>query len=101
MADVDKVKQIESVSTVTMTGAVESAKEHERSVERIRATFALPEDELEALRKIAKRRNISVTDALRQALALDRLILKELDDGKDVILRDAKSELEQKVTFLR
>jgi hypothetical protein len=71
--------------------------------ERIRATFALPEDELNALKEIANRRKISVTDALRQALALSQLVETEIAGGKDVILRDKNNAnaTEQKIALVR
>jgi hypothetical protein len=57
---------------------------------RVKATFAIPEDELNALRDIAKLRGISVTDALRQALMVDNLISKELDAGNKLIIENTK-----------
>lgn len=53
----------------------------------VKASFNLPLRELEALRDIARRRSVSVTQALRQAIAIF-VFLTNLPEGTKVLVEE-------------
>ncbi len=61
--------------------------EQKRS-ETVKASFNLPKEELDLLREVADRRNINVTQALRQAIAHEAFLADQVSKGSKVLLDD-------------
>ena len=53
----------------------------------VKASFNLPEPELDALRRVARLRHVNVTQALRQAIAI-LAFLADLPRGSRVLVED-------------
>lgn len=64
-----------------------TASDGSQSVEVVKASFNLPARELDTLRGIARRRLISVTQALRQAIAL-YAFFAEQPEGTKFLVQD-------------
>jgi len=54
----------------------------------VKASFNLPREELDGLKELAKKRHVSVTQALRQAIATERF-LSEQPPGSRVFIEDS------------
>lgn len=54
--------------------------------ELLRVTFELPADEYEQLQRLAQRRGISVTKAIRQAIQTEVFFDEQMEKGFKVIL---------------
>jgi hypothetical protein len=63
-----------------------------------KASFNLPEAELEKLRALAARRQITVTQALREAIADSDFLAAQQDARNDVLIKTADGEI-SKVHF--
>jgi hypothetical protein len=55
-------------------------------MEVVKASFNIPKDELQALKELATRRGIPVTQALRQAIASELFLQQQVDDGSKLIV---------------
>ena len=62
-------------------------------------TVNIPTEEYEALKKFAKEGNISVTQALRQAIAQITFLSDRVKAGSKVIVRDPSAQIEQQLIF--
>ncbi len=58
------------------------------------AAFKLPTDDLYALKKLAKKRNTSVTNVLRRAIGIE-FYLTDLEDRGAKILMDENGKIQQ------
>jgi hypothetical protein len=56
------------------------------AIEVVKASFNIPKDELKALKDLAGRRGIPVTQALRQAIASELFLQEQVDHGKKLIV---------------
>jgi hypothetical protein len=63
----------------------------------VKASFNLPKDELEQLRQIAEERNITVTQALREALADQRFLLRQAEQNNKVLIEQPDGRLREVV----
>jgi hypothetical protein len=77
----------EAVVGQTPTDVAEQAPEVQQreSVKVVGASFKLPERELDALRDVARRRSINVTQALRQAIALYVFLANQPERSRFVV----------------
>jgi hypothetical protein len=51
----------------------------------IKVSFNLPRDEFSALRELAARRNTTMTQTVRAALATEMFLQKQVDDGAIIL----------------
>jgi len=63
----------------------------------IRTTVKLPENEYEAMKALADRREISFTHALRQALQSELFIQSLVDRGAKLLVQEAQGDVQQLV----
>jgi hypothetical protein len=63
----------------------------------IKASFNLPEDELEELRQVAAARNLTVTQMLRQAIADELFFLKQVDENNKVLIETPEGAVRQMI----
>ncbi len=63
----------------------------------IRTSVKLPEQEYEALKELADRREISFTHALRQAIQSELFIQSLLDRGAQLLVQDEQGKVQQLV----
>jgi hypothetical protein len=61
----------------------------------IKASFNLPEDELEELREVAAARNLTVTQVLRQAIADELFLLRQVDENNKVLIETPQGDTRQ------
>jgi predicted transcriptional regulator len=52
-----------------------------------KASFNLPEDELEKLRALAARRSITITQALREAIADSEFLARQQDANNELLVK--------------
>lgn len=64
----------------------------------VKASFNLPEDELDKLRALAASRCVSVTQALRQAIATECFIADQ-PSGSKVLIQPPDSKTAREVVF--
>ncbi len=64
----------------------------------IKATFGLPEDAVEYLKKEASRRGVSMADVLRDAIATDKYIREKSSKGAEVVIEE-KGQRPSKLVF--
>ncbi|MBV9251869.1 MAG: hypothetical protein JO227_21835 [Acetobacteraceae bacterium] len=62
-----------------------------------KATFNLPSAELDQLKQLAKRRSISVTQALRQAIVSELFLQRIADRGAKLLVQEPDGTLQQLV----
>lgn len=62
-------------------------------------TTTIPDPTLDKLREIAARKGISVTEALRQAIERDAVIVGEAAAGSRVLIEDKDKKLKQLIVF--
>lgn len=55
-------------------------------IEKVRVTADLPFDEVDSLRDLAAQQGISMTEALRRAIATEGLLQKRRNDGSRILL---------------
>jgi Ribbon-helix-helix protein, copG family len=65
-----------------------------------KASFNLPEEELRELRRLAAERNVSVTQALRQAIADSSFIERQIRD-KNRLLIERQDGTRTEISILR
>jgi hypothetical protein len=63
----------------------------------IRTTVNLPEDEYDALKALAGRRQISFTHGLRQAIQSELFIQSLVDQGTKLLVQDQHGDMQQLV----
>jgi predicted transcriptional regulator len=67
--------------------------------ERVKLTVTLSEDIMNALRSLAQERDISMTQALRQAITTERFLADAIKQGEKVLLRDERAKTTREVVF--
>jgi len=68
----------------------------EKTLAVVKVSFNLPKDELDGLRELATRRRVTVTQALRQAIATERF-LAEQPQGSKVFIEDPDGKMREVV----
>lgn len=63
-------------------------------METVKVSFNLPKSELDFLKSVAKDRDINVTQALRRAIAAERLV-EEVEQKKGRLLVEEGNELSE------
>jgi predicted transcriptional regulator len=66
-----------------------------------KASFNLPEEDLAELRRLAKERNVSVTYALRQAIADSAFLQDEVVNQQNKLVVRSKDGSSREVSVLR
>ena len=64
---------------------------------RVKVTVNLRPEDLETLRAIAKRRKITLTEAIRRAIAMERFVEAALADGGNLLVEQKDKRLRQLV----
>lgn len=64
---------------------------------RVKVTVNLRPEDLETLRAIAKRRKITMTEALRRAIAMERFVDAAIADGGNLLVEQKDKRLRQLV----
>lgn len=64
---------------------------------RVKVTVNLRPEDLETLRAIAKRRKITMTEALRRAIAMERFVEAAIADGGNLLVEQKDKRLRQLV----
>jgi hypothetical protein len=78
-----------------MPSTIEKQKQNQLAA-MVKASFNLPREELEGLRELAKKRRVSVTQALRQAIATERF-LADQPEGSKVFIEDPDGKMREVV----
>ncbi|MDQ6603397.1 MAG: ribbon-helix-helix protein, CopG family [Chloroflexota bacterium] len=60
-----------------------------------KVTVNLPDESVQALKAIADQRQITMTEALRQAIASEQFLQAEIQKGSTVIVQDADNTQRQ------
>lgn len=58
------------------------------AIERIKCTFNLSGEAREAVEALAAKRGVDLTDVFRQAVTTEALLQREMDAGKEILIRD-------------
>lgn len=66
-----------------------------------KASFNLPDEDLQELRRLAKERNVTVTYALRQAIADSAFLQDEVIKQKNKLLLQDEQGISREVSLLR
>jgi hypothetical protein len=61
----------------------------------VKVSFNLPKDEADELRQLAARRNTTLTQTLRSALANEKLLRDEVDDDGKVLIETKRGRLKE------
>ena len=56
-----------------------------------KVTVNLPDDTVEAIKKIAEQRGVTYTEAIRQAIESERFLREETQKGSKLLLEDGDS----------
>ncbi len=64
---------------------------------RVKVTVNLRPEDLETLRAIAKRRKITLTEAIRRAIAMERFVEAAIADGGNLLVEQKDKRLRQLV----
>lgn len=70
----------------------DEANTQEQDPEFTKVTIAMPKSMHEALRQRARQRGITVTELMRRAVALDRVVFDPNHPEREVILREGDTE---------
>ena len=62
-----------------------ATKQGERDLKKV--SINLPSDILDAIRKIAEHRNLTMTDAIRRAIATESYIEDEIENGGTILVK--------------
>jgi len=88
--------EIDGVRTITVDEPSES-QESDSEPGRVKLTVNLPEREMQMLRKIANRRDISLTDAVRRAIAMEQLVEEVNQEGGKLLVERSDRSIQQLV----
>ena len=58
----------------------------------VKVSVNLPEETVETLRALAKKRGITMTEALRKAIANEKFLNDAKDEGAKILIQDEKSK---------
>ena len=75
-----------------------SASTSTGSLPVVKLSFNLPQPELDSLKSLAEARGITMTHALRQAIATEVLLDSEISDGSKVII-ESRDGVRREVIF--
>lgn len=64
-----------------------------------KVTVNLPDEVIKALGKLAAKRGITKTEALRQAIVNEKFFQDTNDGGNEVLIRDPKKDTVSRVVF--
>ncbi|MDQ6725695.1 MAG: ribbon-helix-helix domain-containing protein [Actinomycetota bacterium] len=64
-----------------------------------KVTVNLPDDVVGALDKLATKRGITKTEALRQAIVNEKFFQETHESGNEVLIRDTKKDVVSRVIF--
>jgi len=73
-----------------------SSRKHEREP-LVKASFNLPQSELDALKQLADRRSTSATQVFRQALASELFLQELADQHSKLLVQDSDRSIQQVV----
>lgn len=59
----------------------------------------LSDEVLNALRELAARNNVTMTEALRRAISTLKILQDAQDEGKSVLLRDPRTKETERIIF--
>ena len=59
----------------------------------------LSDEVLEVLKEIAERKNVTLTEVLRRAVSVFKVVDDALNEGQQVLLRDSKTKKVERVIF--
>jgi len=62
-----------------------ATKQREEDLQKV--SIDLPSDTLDAIRKIAEHRNLTMTDAIRRAIATESYIEDEIENGGTILVK--------------
>jgi metal-responsive CopG/Arc/MetJ family transcriptional regulator len=86
--------------------AVEQHQQQRRRLERRMRTMSftkisvnLSDEVLQALREMAQRDNVTVTEALRRSISTQKFLEDEQRAGKLILIEDPKSKEKQRIVF--
>ncbi len=63
----------------------------------IKVSFNIPKEELDAVRKLAEKRRITVTEAIRRALMMEKFLVEEEEKGNKILIEDKDRKFRQVV----
>lgn len=67
--------------------------------ESIKCTFRISGEAREALETLAAKRGISLTDVFRQALTTEAFLQRELEAGREILIRDPETRETNRLVF--
>jgi hypothetical protein len=65
----------------------------------VKVTVNLPDDTVEAIRKIAADRGTTITEAIRQAIDSQYYLHEEIQNGREVLLQNPANKTVQRLVF--
>jgi hypothetical protein len=65
----------------------------------VKVTVNLPEETVDAIKKIANDRGTTVTEALRQAIESQYFLHEEVQNGREVLLQNPANKTVQRLVF--
>jgi hypothetical protein len=78
-------------------GGTKNADEIIDEATRVKVTVNLRPEDLETLRAIARRRKITLTEAIRRAIAMERFVEAAIADGGNLLVEQKDKRLRQLV----
>jgi hypothetical protein len=84
-------------ATAAVDEAARAANEERAELGRVKLTVNLPEREMAVLRRIAARRDISITDAVRRAIAMEQFIEETQAEGGKLLVEQPDHTIRQLV----
>jgi hypothetical protein len=66
----------------------------------VRIGLNLSQDQLDSVKKVAEDRGVTMTDVIRNALALDQYLQNAVADGKVITLEDRDGKNRRELVFL-
>ena len=61
----------------------------------MKISVSLTDEAAEVIQSIASRRGISVSEAIRRAIAIERFVVKELEAGSTFLIRRSNGDTDQ------
>jgi len=73
-----------------------STADKQKTADVVKVSFNLPAEELQGLRELAEKRHVSVTQALRQAIATERFLASQ-PEGSKVLIEEPDGRMREVV----
>jgi hypothetical protein len=89
-ADLENNSRVAVGGTTKMDEVIDEAT-------RVKVTVNLRPEDLETLRAIARRRKITLTEAIRRAIAMERFVEAAIADGGNLLVEQKDKRLRQLV----